>query len=111
MAYRILVDESTSPRVAELLRGKGHDAAHVSDVLEVGVTDRTILDYASARDYVVLTHDDDFLQPRYTETVSVLYYSDDTIDTYEIADRVDEVIQYVPEPDDLPPITNLGSWE
>lgn len=111
MTYRILVDENTSPRVAELLRGKGHDAAHVSEALETGVTDGEIAGYARERDSVVLTHDDDFLLPEYTEDVSILYYSDDTIDTYELANLVDEVIQYVPDPSDLAPITNLGSWE
>lgn len=110
MTYRILVDENTSPRVAELLRGKGHDAAHVSEALEVGVTDGEIADYAREHGYVVLTHDDDFLLPEYTETISVLYYSNDTLDTYEIADRVDRITQYVSDPSDLPPITNLGSW-
>ena len=29
MGYRILVDENTSPRVAEILRVKGHTATHV----------------------------------------------------------------------------------
>lgn len=111
MTYRILVDENTSPRVAELLRGKGHKAAHVSETLEVGVTDSAIAEYATERDCVVLTHDDDFLRPEYTNSVSVLYYSDDTMSTYEIADRVDEVSKYVPDQGDLPPITNLGSWE
>lgn len=111
MTYRILVDENTSPRVAELLRGKGHEAAHVSEALEVGVGDEKIVDYACEREYIILTHDDDFLLPEYREIVPILYYSDDTIDAYEIADRVDEVVQYVPDPSDLPPITNLGSWE
>lgn len=111
MTYRILVDENTSPRVAELLRGKGHEAAHVSEALEIGVTDEKIADYAREHEHAVLTHDDDFLLPEYTGDVSILYYSDDTIDTYELANCVDEVSQYVPDPRDLPPITNLGLWE
>jgi predicted nuclease of predicted toxin-antitoxin system len=111
MTYRILVDENTSPHVAELLRGRGYEAAHVSEALEVGVADEKIIDYAGEHGYVVLTHDDDFLLPEYTETVPILYYSDDTLDTYEIADLVDEMIQYVPDPNDLPPITNLSTWE
>jgi hypothetical protein len=111
MTYRILVDENTSPRVAELLRGKGHEAAHVSEALRTGVTDEEIGDYAREHEYAILTHDDDFLLPEYTEAVSVRYYSDDTIDAYELANRVDEVSQYVPNSSYLPPITNLGSWE
>jgi len=111
MTYRILVDENTSPRVAEILRGKGHDAVHVSTALELGATDEEIVDYASEQGYIVLTHDDDFLLPAYTEVVPILYYSDDTLDTYEIADRVAELTHYVPHSVDLPPITNLSTWD
>jgi len=69
MTYHVLIDENTSPRVAELLRGNGHEATHVTTTLQEGVSDR------------------------------------------EIADRVDRVSEYVPDPTDLPRITNLGSWE
>ena len=41
----------------------------------------------------------------------MLYYGDDTMDTYEIADRVDELITWVPDPEDLPPVTSLTEWE
>ena len=39
------------------------------------------------------------------------YYSDDTMDSYDIADRVAELIEWVPDPADLPPLTNLNDWE
>lgn len=110
MGYRVLVDENTSPRVAELLRGKGHDAVHVHDALEEGVTDRRITAFASANDYLVLTHDDDFIRPEHRREVRVLYYSSDTRDSYDIADRVDRASQYVPDPADLPRVTNIGDW-
>jgi hypothetical protein len=111
MPYRILVDENTSPRVAESLRDRGYEADHVGEVLSLGVPDREIINYANEHGYVVLTHDDDFLLPKYTDVVPILYYSDDMIGTDEIIARVEEVITYVPNPRDLPPITNLGSWE
>ena len=111
MTYRILVDENTSPRVAELLRGKGHDAVHVHDVLGEGATDERISAYAESNGYVVLTHDDDFLLPEHRHRVRILYYADDTLDSYEIADRVASVVRYVPEPSDIPAVTNIGEWE
>lgn len=111
MRYRILVDENTSPRVAESLRGKGHAADHVHEVLEEGVDDEAIISVARERGYAVLTHDADFLDPERRGSVSVVYYGDDTLDTYEIADRVDELISWVPDPEDLPPVTNLLEWE
>lgn len=110
MTYRILVDENTSPRIADLLSEKGHEAVHVSGTLETGVDDEAIVNYAREHGFVVLTHDDDFLLPAYRDTVSILYYSDDTMDAHEIATRVEEVIEYVPDQSDLPPITNLSMW-
>ena len=110
MPYRILVDENTSPRVAELLRDRGYEATHVGNALSLGASDQEIINYANDHGYVVLTHDDDFLLPKYTEIVLILYYSDDTISTYKIITRVEAVITYISDPDDLPPITNLGSW-
>jgi uncharacterized protein with PIN domain len=107
MEYRILVDENTSPRVAESLRGEGYTADHVHDILEEGIDDETILAVARERGYVVLTHDADFLNPERRGSVPVVYYGDDTIDAAEIADRVDELISWVSDPEDLPPVTNL----
>lgn len=110
MRYRILVDENTSPRVAELLRGKGYVVVHVHEALEEGSTDERILAYATTNSHLVLTHDDDFLRPEYRREIRILYYSSDTIPSYEIADRVDRVTQYVPDPSDLPRVTNIGEW-
>nr|WP_255509172.1 hypothetical protein [Halorubrum sp. BOL3-1] len=39
--------------------------------------------------------------------MSILYYADDTMDTYAVADRVAAVIEWMPEPTDLPPVVNL----
>jgi predicted nuclease of predicted toxin-antitoxin system len=110
MPYRILIDENTSPRVAEALRGKGIAAEHVHEALSEGVADDSIATFAREGGYVVLTHDTDFLDAETRGGVPVLYYADDTMDTYAIADRVAEVIERVPEPTDLPPVVNLNEW-
>jgi len=110
MEYRILVDENTSPRVAETLRGKDVAADHVHEALSEGVDDESIAAFAREGGYVVLTHDTDFLDAETRGDVPVLYYADDTMDTYAIADRVAAVVELVPEPTDLPPIMNLNEW-
>lgn len=110
MEYRILVDENTSPRVAESLRGKGVSAEHVHEALSEGVDDDSIATFAREGGYVVLTHDTDFLDAETRGDVPVLYYGDDTMDTHAIADSVAAVIELVPEPTDLPPIVNLNEW-
>jgi uncharacterized protein with PIN domain len=111
MEYRVLVDENTSPRVAESLRGKGITAKHVHEALSEGADDDTIATFARENGSVVLTHDPDFLDPGTRSGVPVFYYSDDTMDSYEIADRVAELIKWVPDPADVPPLTNLNDWE
>ena len=105
-----MVDGNTSPRVAELLRNRGYKATHVGDALSLDASDQEIINYANDHGYVVLTHDDNFLLPKYTEIVPILYYSDDTISTHNIVTHVEAVITYISDPDGLPPITNLGSW-
>ncbi|RLM67259.1 DUF5615 family PIN-like protein [Halorubrum sp. Atlit-26R] len=110
MEYRVLVDENTSPRVAETLRGKGIAADHVHEALSEGVDDESIAAFARQGGYVVLTHDTDFFDAETRGDVPVLYYADDTMDTYAIADRVAAVTELVPEPTDLPPIVNLNEW-
>ena len=111
MEYRLLVDENTSPRVAESLRGTGITAEHVTEVLSEGVDDDTIATYARENDALVLTHDPDFLDPETRFGVLVVYYADDTMDSSEIADRIVELIEWIPDPADVPPLTNLNEWE
>lgn len=93
--YRNLVAEYTSPLVAELLREE-HDAAHCPVDFERGVTDRRIRTDVMEHGYVVLTHDDDVLRPEDSQTVSGIYYSDDTLVNREITDLVLEVVRYGP---------------
>lgn len=110
MGYRILVDENTSPRVAAMLRDTDHTAAHVHTILDEGVADSDILGFARRNGYIVLSHDADFLDPETTTGVTVLSYGDDTMDTTEIAERVDDLAEWVPDEADLPRVVNLGEW-
>ena len=111
MTYRILVDENTSPRVAASLSDEGRDATHITTALDPGVSDQEIIDYAATQGYAVLTHDDDFLRPKHTGAVPILYYSDDTLGVDDLVVRVETVIECVPSQADLPPVTFLDSWQ
>lgn len=54
---RLLLDEHTSPRVAEALRAKGHDAIAVAEsTLLRGLDDEGLLDEARADRRAVVTH-------------------------------------------------------
>ena len=111
MEYWTLVNENTSPRVAASLRDTGITAEHVHEVLFEGVDDETITTFAYENDAIVLTHDPDFLSLKTRSGISVLYYADDTMDSSEIAGRVVELIEWVPNPEAVPPLTNLNKWE
>ena len=57
---KILIDMNLSPNWVQALGEAGFEAAHWSRVGDPRASDRTIMDYASARGFVVLTHDLDF---------------------------------------------------
>lgn len=57
---KLLVDMNLSPRWLGLLAGAGVEAVHWSTVGAKNATDAQIMAYASAHDFVVLTHDLDF---------------------------------------------------
>ena len=57
---RFLVDASMSPVVARDLRGAGHDAVHVGEVLRLNAPDSDILAYAAREARVVVAADTDF---------------------------------------------------
>ena len=54
------VDANLSPRIAQALRGHGHEAVHVVDVDLATATDTEIVAHAEADGFVVVTADTDF---------------------------------------------------
>lgn len=57
---RFLIDNSTSPRLGEVLRKSGHDAIHVRDIGLTDADDETIFDRAASEDRIVVAQDTDF---------------------------------------------------
>ena len=66
MGYHILCDEHGEPETVDLLEDAGHDAVHVQGVLELGVDDSVLSEWARERDYAILTNDRGFLKKRTT---------------------------------------------
>jgi len=59
---RFYLDEHIPPTVAEGLRQRGGEVLTVRDAEMLGADDVEQLAFAQKRDYVFVTHDDDFLR-------------------------------------------------
>ena len=57
---KLLVDMNLSPRWADLLNSEQFEAKHWSSLGATNAPDTTIMAFARANQYVVLTHDLDF---------------------------------------------------
>lgn len=57
---RFLVDAQLPPGLARLLRERGHEAEHVTDIGPADTADRDLWRYALAHDAVIVTKDEDF---------------------------------------------------
>lgn len=95
--YRVLVDENFSPRTAERLRERGHEAVASVNVDELGrgASDGAIAEYARERGYAVVTNDTDFLTPELEGRCQVLFVVDDTLLAHELAELVDRLAELV----------------
>lgn len=55
------MDESVNVIIAQALRRRGIEAVTVKDAGRLGFSDEEQLEYAREGNYVIVTHDDDFL--------------------------------------------------
>lgn len=57
---KFLVDANLSPRLAHLLQGAGHEAAHVAEELGPSAPDDVVMGWARERQCVLISADTDF---------------------------------------------------
>lgn len=107
MSYRVLCDEHVPESTVAELDNRGVPAVHVSREPGAGSTDRTVAAYARENGYVLLTNDDDFLDRSTFIDVHVLYYPDNSIAAHALAERVTDLVRWVPDPAALGRVTFL----
>jgi predicted nuclease of predicted toxin-antitoxin system len=58
---RFLIDAQLSPRLSERLRGAGHEATHVTEMLPADARDADVARLAMKMQAVLITKDEDFI--------------------------------------------------
>lgn len=94
-SYRILADENVERKASRYLEKRGHDVEMVVDVLEPGVTDEAVVEYATRTDRLVLTGDDDFLSEGYP----TLFQENGQMSAFELAEIIDAVADAMSQSD------------
>jgi len=107
MRYRVLCDENVEPRTVDELERNGITAVHVNEEPGRSSDDPAVATYARDHGYAILTNDSDFLNPESYPGITVLYHPDNDASAHDLARRVVELTDIVPDQDDLPRETFL----
>ncbi|RJX51559.1 DUF5615 family PIN-like protein [Halonotius pteroides] len=101
MGYRLLADENIEQATITHLQQLDHDTEWIGDVAELGlgVSDDVIASYAAREERLILTQDDDFLAIAANRPVGVLFQTEETLSAREVGGIVDELSDYIEQPD------------
>jgi arginase family enzyme len=102
MTIRFLCDEHVEPRTADELIARGIDATHVTDRPGLGASDEAVAAHAREIDAVVLTNDEDFLDPSLFPEVTVFYYPENHLEAHRLAERVESALRFLTDTNELP---------
>lgn len=92
---KILLDEGLPARAAALLRERGFDSVHLTEIADAGTPDESILVEAKRSRHVVVTLDADFhalLAIRGWDSPSVIRLRREGLSAYEVAELVIRLI-------------------
>ena len=100
----IYADENVWAPVAEGLRRRGWDVTTVMEAETLGLSDRDHLKFATERNWLLLTFDDDFPKLAATDFADVdhagiLYVSQHGCDVGELVRRIDATLQRIESTD------------
>ena len=112
LQLRLLLDEDTERRLAELLANADHDVERVVDVpgLGPGSDDPDVRRYARNENRIVLCYDDDHAKESGHDP-RVFWCPNKRLSAFEVFQIVQQVAQSYPSVDQLPPTVYLtGDW-
>jgi predicted nuclease of predicted toxin-antitoxin system len=110
MALRFLLDEDTKAEIATHLSKSGHDVERVveTDQLGLGSSHSDVMEYAHATNRIIITHDDDYVDPSLrTEHRGVFYCPNQRLSPFDIYRIIVSVIDTYPDQSEFPPVVYL----
>jgi hypothetical protein len=99
---RVLCDEHIEPPTTEELSGRDIPATHVTDRPGSGASVEEVAAHARQTGAVLLTNDDDFLDPSQFSDVTVFHYPENHLAAHRLAERVESAVGSVSTPTELP---------
>ena len=94
----ILLDENVDNRLKDVLESRGFQVSTTFEENLSGETDLQIVEYALDRNFLILTHDDDFLSIiQEVEEHPTIIYIPQRIRFREMKSRTSEISQKMPE--------------
>lgn len=109
---RFLLDEDAKKAVVPLLSKTGHDVERVVDVesLGPGSDDVEVMEYATATNRIIVTHDDDFVDPDVeNQHEGVFFFPSQRHSPYEMFQIVEAAAGAYPDRDAMSSVLYLTS--
>lgn len=110
MQLRFLLDEDTKKAVASPLSKTGHDVERVVEVdsLGRGSDDTNVMAYAKSTDRIIVTHDDDYVDPDLaSEHRGVFFFPSQRRPPYEMFRIIRNATEAYPNREALPAVLYL----
>lgn len=107
--FRLLFDEDTGAKFAQLCSKEGHDVTRVVEIAELGAgtPDSEVRAYAASTDRILVTHDDDHTGVDPGDHAGVFYAPSQRASAVKQYRIVSAIASSVDSVDDLPPVVYL----
>ena len=95
---KLCCDENIKRSITTILDQEGHDVVRVQDELDLGDTDRTVLEFCRETDRILLTNDDDFFD--FETLPGILVLNEQRTSPRTVATAIQRIDRRVPDVSD-----------